>query len=73
MYPYLIIYLYWSQGCWWGYRQNPDSTTTQPQPQPNNLSWIRHENEFAFHPTHPPQKLNVNNISAVTDPILMRF
>ena len=38
--------------------------------QPNiTLSWVRHENDFAHHPP-PPQKLNVSNISAVTDPIL---
>ena len=32
-----------------------------------NLSWVRLENDFAY---TPPHKLNVNNISAVTDPIL---
>ena len=42
--------------------------------QPNiTLSWVRHENDFAHHPTRPPQKLNVSNISAVTDPILMKL
>ena len=45
---------------------NPDST------QPNvTLSFVRHENDFAHHP--PPHKLNVANISAVTDPILMKL
>ena len=39
--------------------------------QPNiTLSWVRHENDCAHHPTHP-HKLNVSNISAVTDMILM--
>ena len=28
---------------------------------------------FAYHPTSIPQKLNVSNISAVTDPILMKL
>ena len=42
--------------------------------QPNiTLSWVRHENDFAYHPTRPPHKLNVSNISAVTDPILMKL
>ena len=43
--------------------------------QPNiTLSWVRHKNDFAYHPTpHHPQKLNVSNISAVTDPILMKL
>ena len=43
--------------------------------QPNiTLSWVRHENDFAHHTTTPhPQKLNVSNISAVTDPILMKL
>ena len=41
--------------------------------QPNiTLSWVRHENDFAYHPTHP-HKLNVTNISAVTDPILIKL
>ena len=40
--------------------------------KPNiTLSWVRHENDFAYHPTPPsPHKLNVSNISVVTDPIL---
>ena len=42
--------------------------------QPNiTLSWVRHKNDFAHHPTPHPQKLNVSNISAVTDPILMKL
>ena len=42
--------------------------------QPNiTLSWVRHENVFAYHPNTPPHKLNVSNISAVTDPILMKL
>ena len=41
--------------------------------QPNiTLSWVRHENDFAYHPP-PPQKLNVSYISAVTYPILMKL
>ena len=42
--------------------------------QPNlTLSWVRHENDFA-HPTPPPpHKLNVSNITGVTDPILMKL
>ena len=36
------------------------------------LSWVTHENDFA-HPLPPPQKLNVRNIKAVTDPILMKL
>ena len=40
--------------------------------QPNiTLSWVRHENDFAYNP--PPHKLNVTNITGVTDPILMKF
>ena len=43
--------------------------------QPNiTLTWVRHENDFAHHPTNPPpHKLNFSNISAVTDPILMKL
>ena len=43
--------------------------------QPNiTLSWARPENDCAHHPTtHHPQKLNVSNISAATDPILMKI
>ena len=43
--------------------------------QPNiTLSWVRHENDFAHHPTlHPPNKLNVSYISVVTYPILMKL
>ena len=45
---------------------------TPTQPHLNltlhNLSWVRHENDFTY--TNPPQKLNVSNISAVTDLIL---
>ena len=37
------------------------------------LSWVRHENDFAHHPTPPPQKLNVSNILAVNDLILMKL
>ena len=46
-------------------------TTTQPQ----HSSWVGHENDFAYHPPPPPppQKLNVNNISVITDPILMKL
>ena len=50
--------------------QNPNSTTTQPN---ITLSWVRHENDFANHPHPPPQKLIASNISAVTDPILMKL
>ena len=42
--------------------------------QPNiTLSWVRHENDFAHHPTPHPHKLNVSYISAVTYPILMKL
>ena len=46
--------------------------------QPNiTLSWVRQENNFANPPTPPhpppPHKLNVSNISAVTEPILMKL
>ena len=43
--------------------------------QPNiTLSWVRHANDFAYHPTtHPLQKLNVFNISAVADRILIKL
>ena len=36
------------------------------------LSWVRHENDFAYQPPtpHHPQKLHVSNISVITDPIL---
>ena len=47
--------------------------STQPD---ITLSWVRHENDLANHPNHPtppPHKLNVNNNSSVTDPILMKF
>ena len=33
---------------------------------------VGHENDCAHHTT-PPQKLNVGNISAVTDPILTKL
>ena len=52
---------------------------TQTQPQLNltsnwyNFSWARHKNDFAYHPTQPPQKLNVSNISAVTDQNLTKL
>ena len=49
------------------YCQNPNSTQANI-----TLSWVRLENDFAYHPT-PPQKLNVCNISAVTDPIWWNF
>ena len=53
--------------------QNP----TQPQlnSTKHTLSWVRHENDFANPPitTTTPHKLNVNIISAVTDPILMKL
>ena len=55
-----------------------DHSLSKPQlnhnsTQPNiTLGWVRHENDFAYHPT-PPHKLNVSNISAVTDPILMKL
>ena len=53
------------------------SILSKPPTQPNIiLSWVRHENDFA-HPTTPPhstpQKLNVSNISVVTEPILMKL
>ena len=42
--------------------------------QPNiYLSWVRHENDFANQPPPHTQKLNVSNISAVTDPILTKL
>ena len=46
-------------------------TPTQPQLNSTlyNFSWVRHANDFAHPP--PPHKLNVSNILAVTDPILM--
>ena len=40
------------------------------------VSWVKHENDAAYHPTTTtttPHKLNVFNISAVTDPILMKL
>ena len=43
--------------------QNPNSTWTQLK------SWVWHENDFNPPPTTHPHKLNVSNISAVTDPI----
>ena len=48
---------------------NPNSTSTQLK------SWVWHENDFNPPPPptttthHHPHKLNVSNISAVTDPI----
>ena len=46
--------------------QSPNSTQWQI-----NISWVWPENCFANPTTHhPPQKLNISNISAVTDPIL---
>ena len=60
-----------------------DAILSKPQLNHNStkpnitLSWVRHENDFAYHPTPPPHppphKLNVTNISAVTDPILMKL
>ena len=59
-----------------------DSFLSNPQLSHNSakpnitLSWVRHENYFAHHLTDlttPPHKLNVSNISAVTDPILMKL
>ena len=45
--------------------------STQPK---ITLSWVRHENDFAHHPTlHPPHKLNVSNISAVSGLIWMKL
>ena len=50
--------------------QNPNSTTTQPN---ITLGWVRHENDLCTPPPPHPLKLNVRNISAVTDPILMKL
>ena len=51
------------------YCQNPNSTT-QP-----NITLVGLDTKMTFHttPPHPPQKLNVSNISAVTDLILMKL
>ena len=57
------------------YCQNPNHNSTQPQPN-ITLGWVRLKNDFAYHPTTTtttPHKLNVSNISAVTDPILMKL
>ena len=45
---------------------------SKPQPNLNRTGWVLPENDFAYTHYHP-HKLNVNNISAVTDPILMKF
>ena len=47
-----------------------DHNSTQPN---ITLSWVLHENDFAYHPTPHPHKRSVCNISAVTDPILMKL
>ena len=44
------------------------------QPNVTLVSWVRHENDFAYHPTTTtPHTLNVIYISGVTDPILMKL
>ena len=37
------------------YCQNHNST--KPNNQQINESWVLHENDFAHHPTHPPETL----------------
>ena len=37
---------------------------TQTQPQ-HNLSWVRHENDFAYHPATPPHLLLTQNLFGV--------
>ena len=48
-------------------RQNPNHNSTQHQPN-ITLGWVRHENDFANHPT--PHR---NSMSAISQPLLARF
>ena len=42
--------------------------------QPNiTLSWVRHENDFAFHPTTPLDHHDTNSMSAISQLLLSRF
>ena len=49
--------------------------TTSIQPQLNSKVWFDMKMTLHHHhpPTHHPHKLNVSNISAVADPILMKL
>ena len=53
---------------------NPQLNHNSTQPQPN-ITLVGLDTEMNLHTTPPthPQKLNVSNISAVTDPILMQL
>ena len=47
---------------------------TPTLPQPNLNTTVGFDTKMTLHTPHPtPQKLNVSNISAVTDPIWMKL
>ena len=49
--------------------QNPNHNSTQPQP---NITLVGLDVKMTYYAT-PPHKLNVSNISAAADPILMKL
>ena len=69
-----IHFLNSSQSHSFKYCQNPNSTSTQRQLNNNSMK-VGFDTKMTLHttPPHHPQKLNVCNISAVTDPILTKL